>query len=185
MSTHDDTECRLVSNTVGRFYENFEIGDIYIRRYRRTFTVTDNVRLTNLLIHLNLMESDGAYAAETEFGQRIVNWVVIFAIVVVMTASGVRQNAMANLVYRDVRQYDPVYRGDLLFFESLVSPEEDSESRNPVGMVANELRAYKQEAMRVLPLEDTPNISELEHAGQRADRPLIWNNGVQIIKEGV
>ncbi len=63
------TDKRLVSGWHGRYYEDFEVGDIYKHPFGRTVTETDNVWLTNVTMNLNPMHFNEAYAAETEFGE--------------------------------------------------------------------------------------------------------------------
>jgi len=69
--TEDDREKRLVSGWQGRYYEDFTVGDIYKHPYGRTVTETDDVWLTNVTMNLNPMQFNEAYAAETEFGERL------------------------------------------------------------------------------------------------------------------
>lgn len=67
----DETEWdrRLVTRWEGRYFEDFTVGDISKYPYGRTVTETDNVWFTNLTMHLNPMQFNEAYAADTEFGE--------------------------------------------------------------------------------------------------------------------
>ncbi|OYR79996.1 monoamine oxidase, partial [Halorubrum distributum] len=67
-----ETDRRLVGGWEGRYYEDFAVGDVYKHPYGRTVTETDNVWFTNLSMNLNPMHFNEAYAAETEFGERLV-----------------------------------------------------------------------------------------------------------------
>ena len=46
---------------------------MYKHPYGRTVTETDDVRFTDLSMNLNPMYFNEAYAAETEFGERLVD----------------------------------------------------------------------------------------------------------------
>ena len=174
----DETSRRLVAGWEGRYYEDFEIGDIYKHPYGRTVTETDNVWFTNLSMNLNPMHFNEAYAAETEFGERLVDGTYVIALAVGMSVIDVSQNATANLGYDDIRHHAPVFHGDTIFAESEVLAKRESDSREHVGIVTTELRAYNQHDDLVLSLKRTPMILKREHAEPSAAKPPGWIEGV-------
>jgi len=184
MTDTDDTERngqsgrRLVTGWQGRYYEDFAVGDVYKHPFGRTVTETDNVWMTNVTMNLNPMHFNGAYAAETEFGERLVDGTFVIALAVGMSVIDVSVNATANLGYDDVRHHAPVFHGDTLFAESEVLERRESDSREHVGIVTTELRAYNQEGTKVLSLERTPMVRKREHAEPTAARPPGWVEGV-------
>lgn len=186
MSNSDNqTERRLVSGWQGRYFEDFKIGDIYKHPYGRTVTETDNVWVTNLSMNLNPMHFNQVYAADTEFGERLVNGTVIFSIAVGMSVIDVSANATANLGYDAVRHHAPVFHGDTIFAESEVVDKRESESRDHVGIVTTELRAFNQEDDLVLSLERTPMVLKREHASPSAAQPPGWPMGIGTNPEDI
>ncbi|PSQ37711.1 monoamine oxidase [Halobacteriales archaeon SW_12_71_31] len=175
---------RLVEGWQGRFYEDFEVGDVYKHPFGRTVTETDNVRTTNVTMNCNPMHFNEAYAAETEFGERLVNGTYVFALAVGMSVIDVSMNATANLGYDSVRHHAPVFHGDTVFAESEVLSKRESESREHVGIVTTELRAYNQDGDLVLSLERTPMVLKREHAQPSAARPPGWPEGVGTQPDG-
>ena len=169
---------RLVAGWQGRYYEDFAVGDVYKHPFGRTVTETDDVWLTNVTMNLNPMHFNEAYAAETEFGERLVNGLVVIAMAVGMSVVDVSMNATANLGYDDVRHHAPVFHGDTLYAESEVLEKRESESRPHVGIVTTELRAYNQDGEQVLSLTRTPMVLKREHAEPTAARPPGWVEGV-------
>lgn len=169
---------RLVEGWHGRYFEDFAIGDVYKHPFGRTVTETDNVWLTNVTMNLNPMHFNEAYAAETEFGERLVDGTFVIALAVGMSVIDVSVNATANLGYDDVRHHAPVYHGDTLFAESEVLAKRESESREHVGIVETELRAYDQEGTKVLSLKRTPMVLKREHARPTAAKPPGWLDGI-------
>jgi acyl dehydratase len=115
MTDDDTSEKRLVAGWQGRFYEDFEVGDIYKHPYGRTVTETDDVWLTNITMNLNPIHFNEPYASETEFGERLVNGLIIIALAVGMSVIDVSQNATANLGYDQVRHHAPMFHGDTLY----------------------------------------------------------------------
>jgi acyl dehydratase len=178
MSEPTETERRLVPGWEGRYYEDFAVGDVYKHPYGRTVTETDDVWLTNLTMNLNPMHFNEAYASETEFGQRLVNGLVVIAMAVGMSVIDVSQNATANLGYDDIRHHAPVFHGDTLFAESEVLEKRESESREHVGIVTTELRAYNQDGEQVLSMKRTPMVLKREHARPSAEKPPGWPEGI-------
>jgi acyl dehydratase len=182
MSADNDSEDRgdrrLVSGWQGRFFEDFAVGDVYKHPYGRTITETDDVWLTNLTMNLNPMHFNEAYAAETEFGERLVNGLVVIATAVGMSVIDVSQNATANLGYDEVRHHAPMFHGDTLFAESEVTDKRESESRDHVGIVETELRGYRQDGTKVLSLTRTPMVLKREYAEPSAAQPPGWPEDV-------
>lgn len=177
-NSNDSVERRIVSGWQGRFFEDFELGDIYKHPYGRTVTETDDVWLTNLTMNLNPMHFNEAYAAETEFGERLVNGTIVIALLVGMSVIDVSANATANLGYDDIRHHSPVFHGDTLFAESEVVEKRESESRDHVGIVTTELRGYNQNDELVLSLERTPMVLKREYADPSAEQPPGWPKGI-------
>ena len=172
------TDRQLVSGWQGRYFEDFEVGDIYKHPYGRTVTETDNVWLTNLTMNLNPMHFNEPYAAETEFGERLVDGTFVFALAVGMSVIDISANATANLGYDAVRHHAPVFHGDTIFAESEVLDKRESDSREHVGLVTTELRAYNQDDQLVLSLQRTVMVLKREHAKPTATRPTGWPAGV-------
>ena len=178
MTDSPEHDRRLVSGWQGRYYEDFEVGDVYKHPYGRTVTETDDVWFTNVTMNLNPMHFNEAYAAETEFGERLVNGTFVIALAVGMSVIDVSANATANLGYDDVRHLGPVVHGDTIFAESEVLSKRESESRDHVGIVETELRAYNQDDEQVLSLTRTPMVLKREHAQPSAAKPTGWPEGI-------
>ena len=117
----------------------------------------DNVRFTNLPMNVNPMHFNGAYAAATEFGERLVDGTFVIALAVGMSVVDVSANTTANLGYDDVRHHAPVYH---------------------VGIVTTELRAYNQDGHLVLSLERTPTVLQRAAAEPSPAAPAGWPEGV-------
>jgi len=176
MSSHPPRE--VVAGWQGRFYEDFEVGHIYKHPYGRTVTETDDVWLTNITMNLNPMHFNEAYAAGTEFGERLVNGLVVIAMSVGMSVIDVSMNATANLGYDEVRHHAPVFHGDTLFVESEVLDKRESDSRDHVGIVTTALRTFNQNDELVLSLQRTPMVLKRSHAEPSPAQPPGWPEGI-------
>ena len=172
--TTEAADTRVRAGWQGRFYEDFTVGDVYKHPYGRTVTETDNVWFTNLTQNLNPMHFTEPYAADTEFGERLVNGLYVIALAVGMSVIDISTNATANLGYDNVRHHAPVFHGDTIFAESEVRSKRESESREHVGLVTTELRAFNQDDELVLSLERTPMVLKREHADPSPAQPPGW-----------
>jgi itaconyl-CoA hydratase len=129
-------------------------------------------------MNLNPMHFNEEYAANTEFGERLVDGTFVIALVVGMSVIDVSVNATANLGYDKIRHHGPVYHGDTLFAESEVTEKRESSSRKHVGIVTTELRGYNQDNDLVLSLERTPMVLKREYAEPSAEQPPGWPDGI-------
>lgn len=174
----NDADRQLAEGWHGRFYEDFEVGDIYKHPYGRTVTETDDVWFTNITMNLNPMHFNEPYAAATEFGERLVNSAFTFALVTGMSVIDVSQNSTAALGFDNVRMHNPVFHGDTLFSESEVIHKRESESRDFAGIITTELRAFNQDNDMVMSLERSNLMLKREYAQPTAEQPPGWPEGI-------
>src|SRR5471032_2907145 len=119
----------------GRFFEDFEVGDVYEHPLGRTITSADNIWFTLLTQNTAPIHFDHHYAAQTEFGKPLVNSCLTLSLVTGQSVSDVSQNVMANLGWDDVRLPHPVFEGDTIHSRSEVLETRESKSRPNVGIV--------------------------------------------------
>ena len=65
----------------GRYFEDFEVGDIYRCRLGRTVTEADNIWFTLLTNNTNQIHFNNEYGKRTEFGKCLINSALTLAIV--------------------------------------------------------------------------------------------------------
>ena len=135
---------------MGRFYEDFTVGDTYKHWPGRTISAADNTWFTLLTMNQHPIHFDEEYAKKSEFGKPLVNSTLTLAIVVGMSVADVSQNAVANLGWTDIRMPAPVFNGDTLYAESTVLEKRASKSRPNQGIVSVSTRAWKQDGTTVM-----------------------------------
>src|SRR4051812_24955604 len=154
----------------GRFFEDFAAGDVYEHPLGRTVTETDNIWMTLLTQNTAPIHFDSHYAAQTEFGRRLVDSTFTLALITGQSVTDVSQNVMANLGWDEVRLPAPVFEGDTLYSESEVLEVRDSKSRENVGIVTVRTRGYNQDGTVVISFRRTLLVYRRAHAPAR-DRP--------------
>ena len=120
---------------LGRYFEDFEIGDVYEHRPGRTVTEVDNIWFTNLTMNTHPVHFDRAYASHSEFGKPLVNSAFTLSVVAGMSVSDTSQKAIANLGWDKIKLSAPVFAGDTLYAESEVLAKRESKSRPTQGIV--------------------------------------------------
>ena len=80
----------------GRFYEDFEVGDLYRHPLGRTVLAVDNAWFTLLTQNTAPIHFDRHYAAQTEFGQPLADSTFTLALVTGQSVTDISQNAFAN-----------------------------------------------------------------------------------------
>ncbi|MEK7276542.1 MAG: MaoC family dehydratase [Chloroflexota bacterium] len=150
----------------GRCYEDFEVGLVMRHALGRTINSTDNTWFTLLTNNSNPIHFDRHYAAQTEFGQPLVNSTLTLAIVVGLSVADVSQNAV-NLGWQDIAMPAPVFEGDTLYAQSEVLSVRESKSRPNMGIVEIKSTGFKQDGTVVMTFRRTILVYKRGHAPQR------------------
>ncbi len=134
----------------GRFFEDFEVGDIYEHPLGRTVTTTDNAWFTLLTQNTAPIHFDHHYASQTGFGRPLVDSTFTLALVTGQSVSDVSQNVFANLGWDAVKLPNPVFEGDTIYSQSEVLEKRESNSRPDVGIVRVKTTGFNQDGTTVI-----------------------------------
>lgn len=139
----------------GRFFEDFEVGDVYEHPLGRTITSADNIWFTLLTQNTAPIHFDHHYASQTEFGKPLINSTLTLAVVTGQSVTDISQNGMANLGWDEVRLPNPVFEGDTIYSRSEVLEKRASRSRDNVGIVAARTTGFNQDGREVITFRRT------------------------------
>jgi len=139
--------------TLGRFFEDFSVGDVYRHPLGRTITDADNVWFTLLTMNTNPNHFDYRFAQQSEFGRPLVNSGLTVAIVLGQSVIDTSQQAFANLGWDNIRLTHPVFIGDTIYSESMVLSLRASKSRPHAGIVKIRTRGLNQDGDVVVSYE--------------------------------
>lgn len=139
----------------GRYFEDFEVGDVYRHPLGRTITSADNIWFTLLTQNTAPLHFDHHYASQTPFGRPLVNSALTLAVVTGQSVTDVSQNVMANLGWDEVRLPNPVFEGDTIYSQSEVLGVRPSRSRPKLGIVTVATTGYKQDGTVVISYQRT------------------------------
>src|SRR3712207_3740112 len=152
----------------GRFFEDFEVGDVYDHPLGRTVTTTDNSWFTLLTQNTAPIHFDHNYAAHTEFGRPLVDSTFTLALVTGQSVTDVSQNVFANLGWDEVMLPNPVFEGDTIYSRSEVLQKRQSRSRPRVGIVVVKTTGYNQEGETVITFMRTVMVYRRDRAPKPA-----------------
>lgn len=145
----------IKSGWEGRFYEDFEVGDVYRHPLGRTITESDNTWFTNISMNPNQLHFNKEYGKKTYFGRRLVNSTLTLSIVTGLSVSDISQNVFANLGWDEVRLPNPLFIGDTLYADTKVLDKRESKSRPEVGIVQVSTRGVNQDGKVVISFKRT------------------------------
>ena len=129
----------------GRFYDDWTVGDTIVHEIRRTVTETDNLLFTVMTHNPQPLHLDAEAARASEFGQILVNGTFTFALMVGLSVGETTLGALvANLGYDKLVHPKPVFIGDTMRAETVVTELKDSKSRPNAGIVTFTHRLINQ-----------------------------------------
>nr|WP_234805803.1 MaoC family dehydratase [Mycolicibacterium insubricum] len=121
----------------GLWFEEFEIGVRYLHAPGRTITEADNVLFTTLTMNTQALHLDAAFSdALPPFNQRLVNSMFTLSTLVGLSVAQLTQGTIVgNLGFSEIAFPKPVFHGDTLYAESVVTDKRESRSRPGEGIV--------------------------------------------------
>lgn len=161
---------KVIVASYGRYFEDFEVGDIYEHRPGRTVTEADNIQFSLLTMNRHPMHCDHAFAAQSEFGKPLVNSGLTLAIVLGMTVDDVSAKAIANLGWNSIDLVAPVFPGDTIYARSQVVEKRASKSRPTQGIVTTRTEGYKADGTVFMRFERKSLIPMRPQSGEGAPR---------------
>ena len=125
----------------GLWFEEYEVGAVYLHRPGRTLTEADNVLFTTLTMNTQSLHLDAAWAAQQPGfgGQRLMNSMLTLSTLVGLSVAQLTLGTIvANLGFSEVSFPKPVFHGDTLYAETVCVDKRESKSRPGEGIVSLE-----------------------------------------------
>lgn len=139
--------------TFGRYFEEFEVGQVFQHWPGRTITEFDDTWFSLMTMNQHPLHIDAHYARSTQHGKCLVNGTLVFSLVVGMSVADISGKAIANLEYEEVKHVGPVFHGDSIYAESRILEKRPSTNKPDRGVIYVETKAYNQNREIVLTLK--------------------------------
>ena len=150
----------------GRYYEDFEPGDVYKHWPGKTITEYDDHLFCLITMNHHPLHLDAHYAeTSTQFGRNVVVGNLIYSLLLGMSVPDVSGLAIANLEVESLRHVAPTFHGDTIYGETTVLDKKESGSKPDRGVVTVETRGYKQDATLVCVFRRRVMVPKKEFAG--------------------
>lgn len=145
-------ESRVHPAVLGRFFEDFRVGDAFQHPLGRTISEADSTWFTLLTGNTNQNHFNAHFATSNPIsqGRMIVNSGLTVAVVLGLSVIDMSQNAVANLGWSDIRLTHPVYVGDTIYAESICTATRRSSSRPGMGIVTMRTRGLNQDGAEIV-----------------------------------
>ncbi|MCD2202224.1 MaoC family dehydratase [Halobacterium sp. KA-6] len=126
----------------GRYYAEFDVGETIEHEKRRTVSEADNQQFCDLTMNQQPLHLDAEFAADTQFGERVVNGLYTLSLAVGLTIPDTTDGTIvANLSYDDVEHPAPVFHGDTIRAQSTVTDKRET-SDGERGVVTFHVEAF-------------------------------------------
>ena len=126
----------------GNYYEEFTVGETIEHARRRTVSESDNQRFCDLTMNQQPLHLDADFAADTQFGERLVNGIYTMALAVGVSIPETTDGTIvANLSYDNVTHPAPVFHGDTIRAQSTVTDKRET-SDGERGIVTMHVEAF-------------------------------------------
>ncbi|WP_454195049.1 MaoC family dehydratase [Nocardia sp. Marseille-Q1738] len=121
----------------GLWFEEFDTEVVYEHRPGRTITEADNVLFTTLTMNTQALHLDAAFSEQLPpFNQRLVNSMFTLSTLVGLSVAQLTQGTIvANLGFSEVSFPKPLFHGDTMYAETVVTDKRESKSRPGEGIV--------------------------------------------------
>ena len=142
MTSSNDDNSKVKNGWIGRFFEDFRIGDVYPHPVGRTITEEDNLLITFMALNTARMHYDEEFARGTEFGKILVMGYVTVACVMGLSSSDLSMNSLRDLKWEKMEMLAPIAIGDTVYAKSEVLDLKDSEN-SELGIVKVATTGFK------------------------------------------
>jgi len=155
----------------GRYFEDFEPGDVYKHWPGKTITEYDDHLFCMITMNHHPLHTDAWFAeTQTQFGRNVVVGNLVYSLVLGMSVPDVSGVAIANLEVEELKHKMPTFHGDTIYAETTVLDKKESGSKPDRGVVAVETRGFNQRGEEVCYFRRKVMVPKREAAKPR-ERP--------------
>ncbi len=148
--------------TFGRYFEEFEEGEVIKHWPGRTISETDNSWFSLLTQNQHPVHIDANYAKNTQHGQNLVNGLLVLSIAIGQTVTEISGRAIANLDYESVTHDGPTFHGDTIYTASRILKLRET-SKGDRGVVYVETTVTNQRSEKVMTVRRHVLIPKRNH----------------------
>ncbi len=150
---------------LGRYFEDFETGEVIEHSLSKTIFESDNNLFSLLTMNHHPVHTNIDYASKSQHGKILVVGTLVFSIVVGMTVPDISGKAVANLDYENIKHLSPVYINDTLYCRTKVINKRESITKPDRGIIYVETIGFNQEGIAVISFRRNVLIKKKTYEG--------------------
>lgn len=143
----------MKANSMGHYFEEFEIGEEIIHCQSKTIFESDNNIFSMLTMNHHPVHTNIDYCKNEQHGQVLVPGTLVFVLAVHLTVMDISGKAIANLSYGNIDHLAPTFINDTLYCKTKVLDKRESKSKSDRGVVHVETIGYNQNNVDVIKFE--------------------------------
>lgn len=155
----------------GRYFEEFNVGDVYKHWPGRTITEADDMLFCMLTMNHHPLHIDANYAKDSDYGRQVVVGNLVVDIAFGQSVPDVSGKALANLGFQEIKFLAPTFHGDTIYSESEVLAKKESSSRPDRGIITVETRAHNQDGKLMMSFRRSVMVAKGPAGEAAADTP--------------
>jgi len=144
----------------GRYYDDFEVGQVLEHHWGRTLTAADNVAFSTATCHWSPMYLNAEFARAHGHPDAIVNPMLVLCTAVGLSVEDLSEAGGPFLGVDGCRFHRPVFPGDTLTARSTVIDKRESASRAGTGIVTWHTEAHNQRGELVVDYRRTNLVAK-------------------------
>jgi acyl dehydratase len=134
----------------GRYFEDFEVGDVYKHWPGKTITEYDDHLFCMMTMNHHPLHTNEWFAEqETQFKKNVVVGNLVYSLVLGMSVPDVSGSCIANLEVESLTHKRPTFHGDTIYAETRVLDKVESKSKEDRGVVTVESKGFNQRGEEV------------------------------------
>jgi acyl dehydratase len=134
---------------LGRYFEEFKVGDVYKHWPGKTITEGEHHLFCMLTMNHHPLHTNDVFAAASPQGRNVVVGTYVYSLALGISVPDISGKSLANLATEELSHPAPVFHGDTLFVESEVLECRPSSSKPDRGIVKVHTRVYNQDGVLV------------------------------------
>jgi acyl dehydratase len=138
---------------MGKYYDEFNIGEIIIHSLSKTIFESDNNLFSLLTLNTHPLHTNLDYAENSQHKQIVVVGTLVFSLAVGITVPDISGKAIANLEYLNIKHINPVFLNDTIYVHSKILDKIESKTKNDRGIIHVESIVLNQNNEIVLTFE--------------------------------
>src|SRR5205807_1753601 len=149
-SCHSVTNMTTHDRPFGRYFEDFEVGDVYKHWPGKTITEYDDHLFCMITMNHHPLHTNAWFAEhETVQGKNVVVGNLVYSLVLGMSVPDVSGSCIANLEVESLTHRKPTFHGDTIYAETRVLDKVESTSKPDRGVVTVESKGFNQRGEEV------------------------------------